>query len=92
MPVQWHAFMSAQMAAALIYIRFKREDEELYSLFGFDIKAKYVPFSLILVHILSGENIIPDVIGILAGHIYYFLKDVCPVRYGKDVLKTPQFL
>ena len=30
--------------------------------------------------------------GIAIGHIYYFLFDVIPFVYGKDVLKTPMFM
>ena len=38
-------------------------------------------------------NPINDILhGMGVGHIYYFLADVIPAVYGKDVLKTPQFL
>eukprot|EP00804_Cyclotella_cryptica_P014794 CCRYP_015015-RA/>CCRYP_015015-RA protein AED:0.33 eAED:0.33 QI:0/0/0/1/1/1/2/0/161 len=30
--------------------------------------------------------------GIAVGHLFYFLVDVVPIVYGKDVLHTPQFL
>lgn len=30
--------------------------------------------------------------GLVIGHIYYFLVDVIPAVYGKDVLQTPRFL
>lgn len=30
--------------------------------------------------------------GIAIGHLYYFLVDVVPIVYGKDLLHTPQFL
>ena len=33
-----------------------------------------------------------DLLGILAGHLYYFLDTIVPEKYGTRVLKTPGFL
>jgi len=39
-----------------------------------------------------GGNIWMDLIGLAAGHIYYFLKEVVPAEYGYTLIKTPHFL
>ena len=41
---------------------------------------------------LTGGDILGDIIGIVAGHIYYYLKDVVPLQFRKDYLITPNFM
>ena len=43
-------------------------------------------------HLILGSSIIPDIIGILAGHVYIFLEHDLPRMKGYRVLKTPGFL
>ena len=83
--------MGTQFVMALIYIQSKREAAAT-PVFGFQVEGKYLPFALLAIHVLSGSNVIPDIVGILAGHIYYFMKDECPKKYGQDPLRTPKFL
>lgn len=33
-----------------------------------------------------------DLVGVLAGHIYYFLADVVPAEYGYNLVRAPGFL
>lgn len=44
------------------------------------------------ISLMTGGNVLDDLVGIAAGFIYYSLKDYIPVRYGYDILKTPSFL
>lgn len=60
-------------------------------LFTFALDA-YLPFAFLFLSVLTGGDIISDIIGIIAGHIYYFLKDIVPIQYNYDILKTPAFL
>jgi hypothetical protein len=41
---------------------------------------------------ITGGDIFSDLIGIAAGHIYFFFKDLAPLNFGWDILKTPQIL
>lgn len=45
-----------------------------------------------VVNLITGGGILDSLEGIIAGHIYFFLKDVAPIQNGLDVLKTPKFL
>lgn len=38
---------------------------------------------------LFGANLMPNIIGIVLGHSYIFVKDIAVVRYHKDYLQTP---
>lgn len=33
-----------------------------------------------------------DLVGIVAGHLYYYLKDIVPLTFRKDFLVTPGFV
>lgn len=92
-------FLSFELLFALIYVECKRNPTEKSMLWFIVVESKahsyldtYMPFALLLFSMITGGNIIGDLIGIAAGHVYYFLKDICPIVYGYDILKTPQFL
>jgi hypothetical protein len=46
----------------------------------------------LLLSIVTGGDLLSDIIGIGAGHLYFYLKDMAPLHHGMDILKTPQFL
>jgi Derlin-2/3 len=50
-----------------------------------------MPFAYLALSVLMGNPYFDIIHGIVVGHIYYFLVDVVPLVYGKDVLHTPQF-
>jgi len=55
--------------------------------------APYMPFVLLsFSYLVSGSLPKSDAIGILVGHIYYYLVDVCPRLYGRKMLETPFLL
>lgn len=39
--------------------------------------------------VIFGSPIMPDLTGIIAGHLYYFLTVLHPLATGKNFLKTP---
>ena len=75
----------------LIYIWSKYEPETTVNLWGFLIKAFQFPFVLLAIRLLMGGNLIDDLMGLAAGHLYYVLKETVPQQYGRDFLATPQF-
>lgn len=52
----------------------------------------YLPFAFLALSVLMGGDLIGDLIGLAAGHCYYYLKDVVPINFRKEVLITPRFL
>lgn len=62
-------------------------------LFGLRFKAIYLPWVLCLFDFLSNKSIIDSMIGILLGHLYYFLEVIYPTaRGGLKLLKTPSWM
>ena len=75
----------------VLYIWSKRNPTIQAYMWGIPIPAIYLPFAyLALSMFLGGTDVMLH--GMAIGHIYYFLVDVVPKVYGKDVLSTPQFL
>lgn len=77
---------------ALIYYWSRCEPEARMSIWGFEVKGYQVPFALLFMTMLMGGDIWKDVVGLAAGHVYHFLKDIVPVEYKMDILKTPMFV
>lgn len=44
---------------------------------------------MLALDVIFGSPILPDLLGIVAGHLYYFLTVLHPLATGKNMLKTP---
>ncbi|PNY07093.1 derlin-1 [Trifolium pratense] len=51
--------------------------------------AFYLPWTMLALDVIFGSPIMPDLLGIIAGHLYYFLTVLHPLAGGKNILKTP---
>ena len=61
----------------------------------FQFRAPFLPWALLGFSVLLGNSPTTDLLGIGAGHVYYFLEDVHPYTAagrGRRVLVTPRFL
>jgi len=85
-------FMGEAFSFMILYVWTRKNPDEQTSLFGFKVQAFYLPFALIAFRLLIGNPIFLDILGIGAGHLYYFLHYVFPSSYGQTVVKTPAFL
>ena len=85
-------FLCMEFIFALIYIDCKRNPEQEVVLYFWKMKNAHLPWAMLLLSVVIGGNVLSDLVGIATGHIYYFIKDLAPVMYGWDILKTPQFL
>lgn len=84
--------LAHELLYAMIYIDSKREPLKEVMLYFLRVKNSLVPYALVLMSILTGGSIVENIKGIIAGNIYYLLKDVLPVNKGIDILITPKFL
>ena len=76
----------------VLYVWSKNNAEQQVSMYGFPIKAAQLPFVLIGLRVLMGHSVMLDLLGLVIGHIYYFLTSVMPKQNGKDYIHTPDFL
>jgi Derlin-2/3 len=87
-------FLGISLNFMLTYIWSRRNPHVPMSFFGvFTFGAAYLPFVLMAFSILIGGSPMMDVLGLVAGHLYYYLEDVYPRTahgQGRRPLKTPR--
>ena len=76
----------------VLYVWSKRHPTAPASIWGIQLKAIHLPFAYLALSVLMGGMYADLLHGIVVGHLFYFLVDVVPIVYGKDMLHTPQFL
>lgn len=52
----------------------------------------YLPWALLALDLIFGDPLLPDILGMVAGHLYYFLTVLHPLAGGKYIFKTPLFV
>ncbi|ELW72602.1 Derlin-3 [Tupaia chinensis] len=82
------------LVAMLVYVWSRRSPRVRVNFFGLiTFQAPFLPWALMGFSLLLGNSILVDLLGIVVGHIYYFLEDVFPNQPGgKRLLLTPGFL
>ncbi|GFR43924.1 hypothetical protein Agub_g5060 [Astrephomene gubernaculifera] len=87
------AFFGSSVIYMIMYVWSRQFPDQQVSIFGlFTIQAFYVPFFFVAVDFLQGFMPWDDILGIVAGHLYFFLHDLYPVTSGRQLLGTPRFL
>lgn len=87
-------FLGSALTIMLVYVWSRRNPYVRMNFFGLlNFQAPYLPWVLLAFSLLLGNSIIVDLMGIVVGHIYYFLEDIFPREAGGfKLLKTPRFL
>ncbi|EDQ89381.1 uncharacterized protein MONBRDRAFT_37095 [Monosiga brevicollis MX1] len=81
------------LVIAILYVWCNVNAEQIVSFwFGTKFKAMYLPWVLVGFNILMGGNGFSELLGIFAGHVYYFLKYKMPENGSPDYLQTPAFV
>ncbi|KAL6769681.1 DER1 [Auxenochlorella protothecoides x Auxenochlorella symbiontica] len=52
----------------------------------------YLPGVFVAMDLLQGQSVAAPLLGIAAGHLYYFLTEVYPLTSGRHIIQTPQWL
>ncbi|CAO1393424.1 unnamed protein product [Diamesa serratosioi] len=87
-------FLGQAFTIMLVYVWSRRNPFLRMNFFGLlNFQAPYLPWVLLAFSVILGNAIYIDLVGMAAGHLYYFLEDVFPNQpNGKRLLKTPMFL
>ncbi len=87
-------FLGSALTIMLVYVWSRRNPYVRMNFFGLmNFQAPYLPWVLLAFSLLLGNSVIVDLMGIIVGHIYYFLEDIFPREQGGfRILKTPRFL
>lgn len=96
LPIIWYMQMplvGSMLVMSVLYVWSRRHPDAETSIWGFRLKAIHLPWGILAFHVILGDSPIPDVIGIVVGHLYYFLVVIMPAtRNGKRLLWTPEWL
>ncbi|KAI3524672.1 hypothetical protein L1887_03335 [Cichorium endivia] len=86
-------FMGVSLVFMLLYVWSREFPNANISIYGLvQLKAFYLPWAMLALDVIFGSPIAPDLCGILAGHLYYFLTVLHPLASGKNILQTPMWL
>ncbi|KAK4284398.1 hypothetical protein QN277_001237 [Acacia crassicarpa] len=86
-------FLSSSLTFMMVYVWSKQNPFIHMSFLGlFTFTAAYLPWVLLGFSVLVGASPWVDLLGMIAGHAYYFLEDVYPRMTGRRPLRTPSFI
>lgn len=86
-------FLSNSLTFMMVYVWSKHNPLIHMSFLGlFTFTAAYLPWVLLGFSVLVGSSTWIDVLGMIAGHSYYFLEDIYPRMTGRRLLKTPSII
>ncbi|XP_031281183.1 derlin-1.2-like [Pistacia vera] len=89
-PVLWTPFMGASLVFMIVYIWGREFPNARINIYGVvSLKGFYLPWAMLALDLIFGNPLLPDILGMVAGHIYYFLTVLHPLAGGKYVFKTP---
>ncbi|GBF90363.1 der1-like family protein [Raphidocelis subcapitata] len=87
-------FLGSSLTFMMVYVWGRRHQYVNLSFLGiFNFTAPYLPWVLLAFSVMLGSSPKVDLLGMVAGHAYYFLEDVYPrMTNGRRPLKTPALL
>eukprot|EP00268_Persea_americana_P049550 TRINITY_DN5318_c0_g1_i2.p1 TRINITY_DN5318_c0_g1~~TRINITY_DN5318_c0_g1_i2.p1 ORF type:complete len:254 (+),score=12.80 TRINITY_DN5318_c0_g1_i2:168-929(+) len=89
-PLLWSPFLGVSLVFMLLYVWSREFPNAQINLYGLvTLKAFYLPWAMLALDVIFGSPLTPDLLGIIAGHIYYFMTVLHPLAGGRNILKTP---
>ncbi|KAI3832389.1 hypothetical protein MKX03_006750 [Papaver bracteatum] len=84
-------YLGTSLVYVLLYVRGRKFGERI-CIFGVNLKAFYLPWVMLGVDVVFGSPLMPDLLGIIVGHLYYFLIDMRPYPSGRYIMRTPSWV
>ncbi|KAK6941437.1 Derlin [Dillenia turbinata] len=86
-------FLGISLVFMLLYVWSREFPNANINIYGLvTLKAFYLPWAMLALDVIFGSPLVPDLLGILAGHLYYFLTVLHPLAGGKNMLRTPYWV
>ena len=87
-------FLGSSLTFMMVYVWGRRHPQLSLSFLGiFTFSAAYLPWVLLAFSVMLGSSPVVDLLGMAAGHTYYYLEDIYPhTPHGKRLLKTPRIV
>lgn len=82
--------MGPSLVFMLLYVWSREFANARVNIMGlFSVQGFYLPWVMLLLNVIFGSPLMTDLMGIVVGHIYYFLTVLHPRSEGRNLLKTP---
>ncbi|KDO79933.1 hypothetical protein CISIN_1g035602mg, partial [Citrus sinensis] len=92
-PMLWTPFLGVSLVFMLLYVWSREFPTAQISIYGLvTLKAFYLPWAMLALDVIFGSPLLPNFLGIIAGHLYYFLTVLHPLAGGRNILATPRWV
>ena len=89
-PALRSGFLGISLVFMLVYIWAREFPNAQVNISGlFMLKGFYFPWAMLALNVIFGSPLLPDLMGIVVGHLYYFLTELHPRTGGRNILNTP---
>lgn len=89
-PYLWSPFMGISLVFMIVYVWSREFPNARINIYGLvSLKGFYLPWAMLALDLIFGNPLKPDILGMVAGHLYYFLTVLHPLAGGKFKFNTP---
>ncbi|KAL8247902.1 hypothetical protein R6Q59_009118 [Mikania micrantha] len=89
-PFLWSPFMGASLVFMIVYVWSRELPNIRINIYGLvELKGFYLPWTMLVIDLMLGNPLMPSLLGIGVGHLYYFLTVLHPLAGGTNFCKTP---
>jgi Derlin-2/3 len=86
-------FVASPLVFMLLYVYSRNFPNQQVSIMGlFTVQSFYLPFAFLGITVVMGGNPMLDIMGIVVGHLWWFLTELYPAQGGQNFLATPDLL
>lgn len=85
-------FLGNSLVFMIMYVWSRKNPREQARVFTFSVQSQYLPWAMLALNLLIGNDWFLPLIGIGVAHVYYFLHEVAPAAYGVRIIQTPSIL
>jgi hypothetical protein len=87
------SFLGIPMVSMLLYVWSREYPNSQINMYGLvQLRSFYLPWAMLGLDVIFGSPLLPGFLGIIVGHLYYFLAVLHPLATGKNYLKTPKWV
>ncbi|CAN6336495.1 unnamed protein product, partial [Urochloa humidicola] len=92
-PLFEFSFLGIPMVSMLLYVWSREYPNSQINMYGLvQLRSFYLPWAMLALDVIFGSPLLPGLLGIMVGHLYYFLAVLHPLATGKNYLKTPKWV
>ncbi|MCI01324.1 derlin-1-like, partial [Trifolium medium] len=89
-PSLWSPFNGISLISMIVYVWSREFPNEIINIYDLVyLKSFYLPWATLALDLIFGNLLMADILGMVAGHLYYFLAVLHPLAGGNFNFHTP---